>query len=275
MKKQLLALALVAVAIAIPAHAFALVIAPPPGPTRVAQSDAVVVGRVIAIEPTDVEVKGAKYTIAIVQVSDKILGVKDEKMIRVGFIPPVKPIPGKPISSGSLRNNALKVGQEGLFMMQKHPTEKFFLAPQFGYFTDATQKNFNDEVKSAKKAVAIMADPKAALQSKNAEDRLLAASLQVARYRSPRVFPNKQEPIDAEESKLLLETIVNSKWEQIRFGQTNAYQLFLQLGITEKDGWTPPRNVKSIEEIQQAAQTWYREKGGTYRIQRFVPAEKK
>jgi hypothetical protein len=274
MKKKLLAMALLLAGLTVSTQAaLALVIAPPPGPMRVVQSDAVFVGKVVSFEPVDVEVKNVKYTIAIVQVNQALHGLKDEKTIRVGFIPYKKPQPGEPITSGSLRRNDLQLGQEGLFMVRKHPEGKFYLPPMFGYFTDVKQKNFEDEVKSAKAAAAIVANPIAALKSKDADDRLLAAAIQIDKYRTPRGAA-KLEPIDAEESKLILDAIVNAKWAPVRFGSTNPYQLFQRLGITEKDGWTPPRNAKSQDDIRQAVETWVREKGGSYRIQRYVAAEK-
>src|SRR5207244_1085176 len=105
MGKKFVALALLAVGLMLPIDlARALMIAPPPGPVRIVNSDAVFVGRVTQIEPVDVDAKafpGAKdtikYRIAVVQVEKIVRGLKDEKSVRVGFIPIAAPQPGKPI----------------------------------------------------------------------------------------------------------------------------------------------------------------------------------
>ncbi len=72
------------------------------GPQRLADADAVVVGRVVGLEPMDVKADSIvpgqgkiNYRIAIVQVTDAIRGVKkDVQTIRVAFIAPGNPVPG-------------------------------------------------------------------------------------------------------------------------------------------------------------------------------------
>jgi hypothetical protein len=283
MVRKLLALALsLGGLLLIGQAAYALIIAPPPGPVRIVQSDAVFVGKVIAIEPQDVDAKpfpGAKetvkYRIAVVSVSQAVKGMKDEKMVRVGFVPPVPRKPGLPISSGSLRNTQLQIGQEGLFMINKHSDGKFYQAPQFGYFVSAQDKSFTEEVNTAKKVVTVMANPLASLKSKDYEERLLAASIQISKHRTQKPpFRNQQEPIDAEESKLILDTLMANKWQPGRFGQTNGYQLFLQLGVGPQDGWKGPNQIKDIDEVRVAFQGWLKD-NPNYRIKRFVSASDK
>src|SRR5262249_56947741 len=79
--KKLLFAGLALFSLAVPASA--LVIAPPPGPARMAQADVILTGRVVGIEPQDVQVEpflGAKEKIklrvAVVKVNDKIRGLK-------------------------------------------------------------------------------------------------------------------------------------------------------------------------------------------------------
>lgn len=72
------------------------------GPQRLADADAVIVGRVIALEPMDVKADGIipgqgkiAYRIAVVQVTDAVRGVKkDVQTIRVGFIVAGNAAPG-------------------------------------------------------------------------------------------------------------------------------------------------------------------------------------
>jgi hypothetical protein len=279
MQKRILSAAIVLAGLAIPcAVGYALVIAVPQGPERYVNADAVFVGRVTAIKPVDIEAQsfpGAKttqkFTIAIVQINEAIRGIKTEKMIEVGFVPIVQPKPGVPQIGGGRRSPQLEVGQEGLYALNKHHEGKFYLAPNFGNYIPAADKaNLEKEVKIAKQVVAVMANPKAALESKDAEARLMAASIQINRYRMQKApFPNREEPISAEETKLLFDALLADKWQPGRFGQPNAFQLFNQIGLNAKDGWTQPRNIKNIDEVRQAAQNWLREHP-EYRIKRFV-----
>ena len=84
-------------ALTVPAFARAMMPAPAPIPLRVAASDAVVVGKVTGFGDKLVNAKAiygdakVDYQIAIVQVQDALLGVKDAKEIKVGFVPPPPP----------------------------------------------------------------------------------------------------------------------------------------------------------------------------------------
>src|SRR5436190_23489990 len=92
---------------------------PSPGPARVANADAVIVGKVEAIEPVDVKVGNETFRIAVVRISDKVRGVKEEKTLRIGFTPPPKVDDKGPlvIRSGP-RPIQLQVGQDGLFLLK-------------------------------------------------------------------------------------------------------------------------------------------------------------
>ncbi len=283
MQKKFLALAVVMAGLVLPAQSvWALMVAPPPGPVRIVNSDAVFVGRVIEMEPVDVDAKPypqaketVKFRIAVVKVNSVIRGLKTEKTIRIGFNPPMEPKPGRPIIGGGRRGPAVEVGQEGLFMISKHSDGKFYQAPNYGYFVPMIQKDFDKEVKTAKQVVAIMADAKTALQSKDADERLLAASIQISMYRTQKApFPNREEPISAEESKLILNAIASAKWGPVRFGDTNPQQLFFQLGVSQKDGFEQPRKITSPDDMRNAIQGWIRNHAD-YRIKRFVSGPEK
>src|SRR5260370_40093113 len=61
---------------------------PPPGPARIANADAVIVGKVESIEPQDVKVGNTTYRIAVVKISDGIKGTRVSlTALRVGFVP--------------------------------------------------------------------------------------------------------------------------------------------------------------------------------------------
>src|ERR1043165_6194554 len=114
------------------ASVYALAIAMPvPGAQRMGNADALVLGRVVGLEPQDVEVEPfpgnpgkQKFRIVVVKVNDVIRGPKDMKQIRVAFYPPpennpnVNPGGGIRIRPGLRRGNVtLEVGQDGLFIL--------------------------------------------------------------------------------------------------------------------------------------------------------------
>lgn len=284
MSKRLLVLTLIMAGFAAPAGvAYALMIAPPPGPVRIVQSDLVFVGKVVEIEPAEMDAKPfpgskdtVKYKIAVVKINEIIRGVKELKSVRVGFIPPVAPKAGVPIIGGGRRGPLLEVGQEGLFMISMHSDGNFYQAPNFGYFVPTAQRDFDAEVKTARRVVTILANPKQTLESKDADDRLMAASILISQYRTQKPpFPNNQEPIDAAESKLILNAIATASWKPGKFGDPNPYQLFTQLGITAQDGWKAPQKIKSQDDLREAVQAWIKSNGDGYRIKRFVAKAEK
>lgn len=275
MRKKMLALLCLA---ALPAGSvWALIAIMPMGPTQVAGADAVFVGKVVEIEPAEVDAKpypGAKetvkYKIAVVKITESIRGITEVKSVRVGFAVPAPRKVGAPIVGGGPRNQQFAVGQEGLFLINMHPDGKFYHAPNFGSFVASAQKTFDSDVKLAKRVVAVMANTKQALESKDADERLMAASILVTKYRTARVPGAKQEPIDAAESKLILNAIASANWKPARFGDPNPYQLFTQLGVTAQDGWKAPTKIKTQDDLRNAVQAWIKDKGDSYRIKRFV-----
>ncbi len=253
-------------------------IQPPAVPIRVASTEVAFVGRVTEIEPVDVEAKASptattttKYHIAVIKVNQIVNGLKEEKTLRVAFLadrPKIRP--------GIQYIAKLDVGQEGLFMLNKHHEGKFYQAPMYGYFISAEQKTYEDDLKAAKMGAAILRDPKTALQSKDADERFMAAALQIGKYRKQMGLTNQKEvPIDAEESKLILNALASAKWTPPTFRQPNPQQLFFQLGVGPADGWKAPMKANA-DEMRQAIQDWIKANAGTYRIKKFVaaPAEK-
>jgi hypothetical protein len=229
----------------------AVMVQPMQGPQRLAQADAVVVGRVVGFEPMDVQAEPMPgqpkqaYRIAVVQVSEALIGVKkDVKMIRVGFIaPPVNAdgpqaggINGNPgviggpinqIQIGRMPINRrggimyggnqmnLDIGMDGMFIMGKHAKENFYLSPMHGMFVSSQQPNFATEVAQTKGMAKLLENPQAGLKSTDAQERYLAAALLVTKYRMPS-NPNgmgyRTEKIDAEESKLILKALGEGTW---------------------------------------------------------------
>jgi hypothetical protein len=245
-----------------------VLVMPPPGPARIAKADAVVTGKVEALEPEDVKVGNATYRIAVVKIKDGLRGVKDAKSVRVGFVPLD---PGAPkVFPGGRRPLQLQAGQEGLFLLKKNAKENFYeVGGIAGYFFASDTKDFDKEIQAAKTAVQAIEEGDKGLKSKDAAVRLAATAILVDNYRTFRGPKVKQEPIDADESKLILQALAEGEWQaQGNFAslQVNQARLFNMLGVSKADGFAPPQGAN----FQTAAQTWLRENAGKYRVQRNV-----
>jgi hypothetical protein len=272
----------------------AVMIAPAPVPQRVATADVVVVGKVTAFGDKTVSAPvfpGAKekgeYQVAVVRIDDALLGAKDQKEIRVGFrlpppaVAPPPPAPGGgPVRIGPIRRwrePSLVLDQEVLLFLVKHHEADFYVMPAYFSVIDKKGPNFANDLAEVQKAARLLADPKAGLESKNADERLLTAGLLISRYRTPRPgVPSKEVPIDAAQSKLILQVLADADWKAAPrpgpgFFQMTPQNLFYRLNLQAKKVWTPPRDAK---EIPESAKKWLKDNADTYRIERFVADEK-
>jgi hypothetical protein len=252
-------------------------------PQRVALADLVFVGKVQTLEENLVEanpllkVPGAgkvPFRMAVVRVDTVIVGPRKLDEARVGFVETGAPgtrFVGTP--SGQAK---LQAGQEGIFFVRKHPDEAFCVAAAAWNFLDRSQaKEFDVNVALVKRCAGLLQDPAAGLRSKDADHRLLTAAMLIFRYRTVQWVlqgPSRTEPIDAEQSKLLLSILAEGPLDEENPRlRLSRFKLFLRLGLTPADGWHPPRILK---EVPAAAARWLQENGSMYRVQRFVPPEK-
>jgi hypothetical protein len=285
-------LGLAGLAVLVPAGpARALVPAPAPLPDRVALAECVVVGQVIALEEKTVPARphpGAAeksdYKVAVVKIADAFRGAKGLTHLRIGFVPPSLVPPGgggRPPLSGRFRPPELSVGQEACFFLTPHFEETFYVLPMY-YDLLARENNptFAKDVALVKRCARLLDDPTGGLKSRDAEERLLAAALLLARYRTPRPGsqpPFATEPIDAEQSRLILRTLAEADWTKVDpETRLSALQLFYRLGLRPEDGWVPPRPAPGpnpAQEVHAAAKQWLKANAATYRIQRFVAAK--
>jgi hypothetical protein len=233
-------------------------------------SEVIVVGKVESIETKDVKVGPTTYRIAVVRVNDPIKGLKTEKTIRVGFIPV-----SKPNSIRGYRPLQLEADQEGLFLLKKLDKETFYTTagPVGFFFPKGRDTDFDKEVQTAKATLKVLKNPQAFLKAKNTDERFLAATLLITEYRVWRGANAKEEPIDAEQSKQILQILAEADWTVVRsytsLGVTPLY-LFTRLGITKGDGFVSPPGGN----YGKAAHTWLHENAQKYRIKKFVAVEK-
>jgi hypothetical protein len=267
--------------LALGATALARAIAPPAITQRLAVADIVVMGRVNGVEDMDIEailVPGTTKQmarVAQVTVTEILQGPKDLKDIRVAF--PAKPAGGVK----SYPTVDLQTGREYLLLLRKDKDGKLYICQTL---SDALERaagnaNFDKELTQVKRCLKLLADPTAALKSKDSEERLLTATLLIQKYRLNNTGMDKQEPIDAELSKQIL-TVLKDTEDWGKFDQltrTTPQILFQQLGLQKDDGWMPPQPVTGDYQktYTTAARAWLAENVGKYRIKRFIPTENK
>jgi hypothetical protein len=246
-------------------------ITPPPRalPDRVAAAAIIVVGQVTAVE----EAKDKPgHKVMTVKVAESLLGAKGLTHVRVLFTP--RDLQSSPASSAPPPTLPLAVGQEGCFALGSLTADALYRAIGFDYAVAKKDQAYEKQLASIKRYAKLLEDPAAGLKAKERDDRFTTAGLLILRYRA--VFgADKTEPIDAEQSKLILQALAEADWKpegprvptQERTQMTPA-ALFQLVGPAAKDGWTPPAN---FQEFTTAAQKWLKEHAATYRIQRFVP----
>ncbi len=253
-----------------------LLMRPPAISTRVAMADLVVIGKVTgfadkleAVELYPGAKAKAEYKVATVRVDDLIQGDKGLKEIRVGSVMAV--VPTRP--GGTRGRFNLTIGREALLFLVKHPTADFYVGQAY---YDAIAKTatpeFDKEMAEARRCVKLLADPKTSLASKDADERLLTASMLVSRYRPLRssATPPKEEAIDADISKRIMTILADASWDNKPTpdgGVITPRLIFAQLGMTPADGWTPPMDISKFEE---EAKKWILANVDKFRIKRFV-----
>jgi hypothetical protein len=254
---------------------------------RFALADVLVVGRVIAIEPQDIELPAVpggtkvKFRVAVVNVTENIHGKKEAKTLRVGFVPVAEPEP--PLRRRyPMFNFKLGVGDQGLLILRKHPTENLLVgSTHFDFVPYEDDKStqppverwgrasYASELNQARRVGKIIEAPLSALRDKEQPERFVAACQLLMRYRTPVDPGAKAEAIPQEESNLILTALLEHDWKLIPQAPS-AWDSFRTLGLTEKDGWKAPVQINNANDLRSAAQAWHRDHGQGYRIQRFV-----
>ncbi len=246
----------------------------PPIPQRVALADCVIVGQVTSVPEDPVhafslpKIAGAPkvpYHMAVVRIESVVIGAKDLRELRVGFIAP-------PPSSRRRPGFQWSVGQQGCFFLRKHPDEPFWvLQADYDLLDKARDKDYERRLDLVRRCGKLLADVEAGLRAPDAGDRLLTAGMLILRYRTPQhVYRGapKTEPIDADQSRRILAILAEGKWtEKDLRDPMGRLPLFFRLGLTKRDGWKPAR---SDQEAAEAAQAWLRANVSTYCIRRYV-----
>lgn len=260
-------------------------------------AEVVIVGKVVEIEKEMTKASsnpGVKdkvdYHVAVVKISEAVQGAKGLTSIRVGWMPSprlggpapdvqIQPVRRPPLQQAQV---SLTEGQEGCFFLSKHHDGDFYVMQQWGSPLDKKAADFDKQLTSVKKLMKAFEDPKTALKAKDAAERQFTACMLIQKYRTyPQVnTPNAkvvQEPIDAEESKLILQALSEMEWGKFDPATgTGLQNVWYQIGAQPKDGWTQPKVVQgqNFQQVMGAAVSkWLKENAEKYRIQRHVIAK--
>jgi hypothetical protein len=265
----------------------AVLIAPAPIPDRVARAETIVTGKVTSIEEKTVSASpfpGQKekvdYVIAVVKIDDAIQGAKGLTHIKVGFQAPQAGGPGgpgRPIIRPGRGQAKLDKDQEVLLFLTPHHDAEFQVMQAYFDVVDKSADTYAKDLEATKKCVKLLAEPEKGLKSKDAQERLDTAALLIFKYRAykPSDAQPKEEPIDADMSKLIMNALADGDWTPPKVGgpganfQMTPQALFFRLGVTEKDGWKPPQDGTKF---QEAVETWVKENKDKYRIKKLVYA---
>jgi hypothetical protein len=235
--------------------------------SRFLEAETVLVGRVIGIEDQNVMTlmfSGAgqpqEFTVAVVDVQEHFKGTAGQTQVRVGF-----PLPQKP-----------PIGQEICFFLIEHFAEPFYLATNQIHLPLLPDQAVGREIDRYRRWGRLLRDSLAGLTATDAKERLDTATLLIARYRTPpRSIPAKDlkpTPIDAKESRLILEALAEADWSKVEPGEFRwtPWRLFALLG--PKEGWNP-QGLNQPSDLETAAKRWLKSNAMTFRINALVGAE--
>jgi hypothetical protein len=248
--------------------------APTPIPQRVANADVTVVGKVTAIAPAEKAemFKGdtRELRVATVKVESMLIGPAGRE-IKVGFFEQPKPGPGGGIRPPiRFAPPKLDENKEYALFLTQHPTKKdvYVIQGQYDVIAKENNPNFKTEVAEARKGAKSLLGATKALESKSAAERLQAAGMLINRYKTTFFGDAKTEAVPATESKAILTALAEAEWGPMtgRFDANHPRNLFLRLGVTEKDGFKMGR----IDQLDADAKKWLADNAATFKMTRFV-----
>lgn len=231
---------------------------------RFVEAQAVLVGRVVGVEDQNVTAfpfPGAgqpqEFTVAVVEVLQHFKGAEDQTQVRVGFALPQRPQPG----------------QEVCFFLIEHHAEPFYLPTNQIHLPLLPDPNIDRELALYRRWGRLLREPLAGLTSKDEAERFDTARLLVAKYRTPprraAAKDVKTTPVDARESRLILEALAAADWARAdpEDGRWSPWRVFNLLGPDA--GWRP-QGANDPAQLEGAAKRWLRANAATFRLSAFV-----
>jgi hypothetical protein len=235
---------------------------------KVAAADAVVLGKITAIEDRPVQGQVYRYapaykmpfTVVEVEPQESLYGPKDRKRVRFGF------------RDTQAYRPALAVGQTGYFCGVQVGRNDFSIVP-IQCFCEQNDPGFAKDLASARRLGRLLGEPEKGLNARDEDDRLLTAYLLILRHcYAPwrRGETGKTEPIDAEQSQRILLELAGGDWAKHRLEVRDAVaalQLAVKFGAPMLKDFPPDR---ADEEWPAATRRWLRENAASYRIHRLL-----
>ncbi len=268
------------------AHADVMIL--PPGHERFVNADVVIVGKVIGIEPMDVETMMTptspykfRFRVAIVKVSETLVGDKKSDTVRVAFVPADEK--RNPIGIGRYPelNFKLTVGQEGLMFLKTHPIAKLpygrlnhdFVPRESGTGKEVPGGrpivSYDGELKKARAAAKVFENPLKALRADDPADRWVATACLILRHRTPPHPKAKTELLGLEESQRILTNLLEVDWQTKR-DRPSPWECFRMLDLTQQDGWIAPKQFSNQNELRDHIRAWHTQHGQKVQLRRFV-----
>ena len=264
-------------------------------PAAIMTADCIVIGKVASIEDKTVPAApfpGARvkveYRIAVVKIDQDLKGGMRQTHVRIAFQPPQPPPPPPKRVDGPgpiavigprpMPRKDLVPGTEGCFFLKKQGDDTFYrlVDSNWNEYLAKGDRDFDAKVAFVKHALQLVAAPVKGLESKDTPDRLLTACLLLYGYQAtgPKMKP---EPIDAAQSKRILEAIIAAEWTKpdAQGDEASPRRVFQLLRLTPKDGWNAPKQGFNqdirvyLKEWDTAAQKWLKDNAASYRIQRL------
>ncbi len=222
----------------------------PPRPdlgVRAAWSDVVVLGEITRLEAKPL----GKSLVAVVKVLDPILMREGLTHLRVADL---------------IAKRTVRYPKKQIMFLKRHPKHPVYVPsiPVWSRYPIAINKSNLVKIKSL---VELMNDPSRNLQHKEAEKRAQTAMMLLYRYRTRKAVTQPERPIDAKESQLILEALLDANWKSPGgLWKLSPLSTFYLLGLKGKDGWTEP----PFRGREAAMKRWLKSNAGKYRIQKYV-----
>lgn len=243
----------------------------------VAHADVVVKGRLATFEDTLVRFpatpgapQNTAYQVGELIVAAVLHGPKAERL-RVGIIPDLVDADGKIIQYGE--DPAALRGKDALFFLRRHHTGQFYQTDHRSYFLLTGPDQDAELEKECQRLVRLTADVKKSLQAADERDRLTTAAILLYRYRCNLDLVRKTEPIDAEESTLILDALAGVSWAGRQADPETLVHPQDLFALLQIGGWVPPPK-EPAPDLEANAKRWLAENRKNYRITRYVRPEK-
>ncbi len=256
-------------------------------------ADAVVVGKVTKVEADPLDITqhegGPKvpHTVAVIKISDALVGAKTVTHIKVVFPKPgeqpeggparggggIRPLPGAP-GRGGFGPLAVTENQEGVFFLSKHPTAAGYYQIQPGHLPiNATDDGYKGELAKVTAAAGAFSDPVKALSADKVDDRVQAALALAYKFRQ--YPPNNvsgvvaEEAVPADVGQLLVKVLLDADW-----AKSDAHKVADALGLLPGQYGIPDVRPGTGEDAlaarQKAFKAWHAKFGGKFEVKKIV-----